>query len=45
MWVKKNIKDSLSGRTSPLPTQIVGNEEFAPMAQSADQQRTTGASH
>jgi predicted TIM-barrel fold metal-dependent hydrolase len=39
MWLKKNIKDALTGRASPLPTQIVGNEEFAPMRQSRDQQR------
>jgi predicted TIM-barrel fold metal-dependent hydrolase len=39
MWIKKNIKDSLNDRASPLPTQIVGNEEFAPMPQSADQRR------
>lgn len=37
--IRKNYKDWLSGKRTPLPTQIVSNEEFYPMPQTADQQR------
>ncbi|HJP03598.1 MAG: hypothetical protein CL799_11060 [Chromatiales bacterium] len=39
MWIKKDVKDAQSGLASPLPTQIVGNEEFAPMPQTDAQKR------
>jgi predicted TIM-barrel fold metal-dependent hydrolase len=39
MWRRKNHKDMLTGLASPLPTQIVGNEEFAPMPQTRDQRQ------
>ena len=39
MWKKKNHKDSQTGLASPLPTQIVGNEEIVPMPQTAAQKR------
>ena len=39
MWQKKNHKDWRTGLASPLPTQIVGNEEIVPMPQTADQKR------
>jgi hypothetical protein len=39
MWKKKNHKDWQTGLASPLPTQIVGNEEIVPMPQTAAQKR------
>jgi len=39
MWRKKNHKDNETGLASPLPTQIIGNEEFAPLPQTPDQKR------
>ncbi|MEE9136518.1 MAG: amidohydrolase, partial [Gammaproteobacteria bacterium] len=39
MWMKKNVRDRLTGLMSPVPTQIVSNEEFVPMRQTHDQQR------
>jgi predicted TIM-barrel fold metal-dependent hydrolase len=42
MLIKKNFKDATSGRATPLPTQIVGNEEFVPMPQT-DKQRNVEA--
>ena len=40
MLKKKDQHDRDTGLASPLPTQIVGNEEFAPMPQSADQKKS-----
>jgi hypothetical protein len=37
--IRKSYKDWLSGGRTPLPTQIVSNEEFYPMPQTADQRR------
>jgi len=37
--IRKSYKDWLSRRRTPLPTQIVSNEEFYPMPQTADQRR------
>ncbi len=37
MWRKKNEQDQQTGLTSPLPTQVVSNEEFVPMRQTDDQ--------
>lgn len=39
MWIPKNRKDRQTGNHSPLPTQVVSNEEFLPMPQTADQKR------
>ncbi len=39
MWIRKSDKDRQTGRATPVPTQIVGNEEFDPMPQTADQKR------
>jgi hypothetical protein len=39
MWIRKNRKDRLIGRCTPIPTQIVSNEEFVPMPQTEDQRR------
>ena len=37
MWMKKNARDRMTGALSPVPTQIVSNEEFVPMRQTHDQ--------
>ncbi len=39
MWIRKNIKDRLTGTCTPIPTQVVSNEEYFPMPQTADQKR------
>jgi len=39
MWIRKSDKDRAAGGGTPVPTQIVGNEEFDPMPQTADQRR------
>jgi hypothetical protein len=39
MWMRKNRKDRLLGRNTPIPTQVVSNEEFMPMPQTEDQRR------
>ena len=39
MWYRKNYLDHLRGRNTPLPTQIVSNEEFYPLPQTHDQKR------
>ncbi len=39
MWIRKNRKDRMIGRCTPIPTQIVSNEEFVPMPQTEDQRR------
>lgn len=39
MWIRKSDKDRQTGLGTPVPTQIVGNEEFDPMPQTADQRR------
>ena len=39
MWIRKSDKDRQTGRGTPVPTQIVSNEEFQPMPQTPDQQR------
>jgi hypothetical protein len=39
MWIRKNHLDLLKGRNLPIPTQIVSNEEFYPMSQTAEQAR------
>jgi predicted TIM-barrel fold metal-dependent hydrolase len=39
MWIRKSHKDRLTGTNIPLPMQVVSNEEFQPMPQSADQKK------
>ena len=39
MWIRKSRKDQLSGNNTPLPTQVVSNEEYYPMPQTHDQKR------
>ena len=39
MWIRKSRKDQLTGRRTPLPTQVVSNEEYFPMPQSENQKR------
>ena len=39
MWIRKSRKDRLTGKNLPLPTQVVSNEEYYPMPQSADQKK------
>lgn len=45
MWIRKNRRDAGSGRCTPIPTQIVSNEEFVPMPQTADQRRVESRIH
>ncbi len=39
MWVRKAVRDMKKGVDSPMPTQIVSNEEFIPRPQSEPQKR------
>jgi predicted TIM-barrel fold metal-dependent hydrolase len=39
MWIKKTAKDQESGEGTPIPTQIVSNEEFPPLPQTQDQKK------
>ncbi len=39
MWVRKSDKDRREDRFTPVPTQVVSNEEYLPMPQSEDQRR------
>ena len=39
MWIRKSDQDRQTGLGTPVPTQIVGNEEFDPMPQTVDQKR------
>ncbi len=39
MWIRKSRKDQLTGVRTPLPTQVVSNEEFEPMPQTMDQRK------
>jgi predicted TIM-barrel fold metal-dependent hydrolase len=39
MWIRKSRKDQLTGKNTPLPTQIISTEEYYPMPQSEDQRR------
>ncbi len=39
MWMKKTAKDRATGGGTPIPTQIVSNEEFPPLPQTPDQKR------
>lgn len=39
MWQKKSSKDAANPDRGPIPTQIVSNEEFPPLPQTADQKK------
>lgn len=39
MWIRKSDKDRLLNCATPIPTQVVSNEEFYPMPQTQDQKR------
>ena len=39
MWMRKSEKDRQEDRCTPIPTQVVSNEEYIPMPQSEDQRR------
>ena len=39
MWVRKGDKDQASGVDSPIPTQVVSNEEFIPRPQTQRQKQ------
>ena len=39
MWVPKWLRDRDKGVDSPMPTQVVSNEEFTPRPQTPDQKR------
>lgn len=39
MWIRKSDKDRLLDRNTPIPTQVVSNEEYYPMPQTQDQKR------
>ncbi len=39
MWIRKSDEDRRLKRFTPIPTQVVSNEEFIPMPQSADQRK------
>jgi predicted TIM-barrel fold metal-dependent hydrolase len=37
MWLRKSEKDRRLGRNTPIPTQVVSNEEYHPLPQTKDQ--------
>jgi len=37
MWIPKGLRDLKKGVDSPMPTQVVSNEEFIPRRQSEPQ--------
>jgi predicted TIM-barrel fold metal-dependent hydrolase len=39
MWKKKTAQDHETGEGTPIPTQIVSNEEFPPLPQTPDQKK------
>lgn len=39
MWIRKDWKDRQTGNHSPIPTQVVSNEEFIPLPQTEKQKR------
>lgn len=45
MWIRKSDKDRARDSFTPVPTQIVGNEEFEPMPQTPDQRRVEQRIH
>ncbi|HEY6330854.1 MAG TPA: hypothetical protein VI756_16100, partial [Blastocatellia bacterium] len=39
MWIRKGLRDKLKGVDSPMPTQVVSNEEFIPRPQTERQKK------
>ena len=39
MWIRKSDRDRQSGNATPVPTQIVGNEELEHLQKKKDQRR------
>ena len=39
MWVKKFHKDDIEDKRSPIPTQVVSNEEYLPRPQTKQQKQ------
>ena len=39
MWVKKFHKDDVEDKRSPIPTQVVSNEEYLPRPQTKQQKQ------
>src|ERR1051325_11935154 len=39
MWIRKAIRDEQKGVDSPMPTQVVSNEEFKPRPQNEKQKK------
>jgi uncharacterized protein len=39
MWIRKAVRDQQKGVDSPMPTQVVSNEEFEPRPQSSTQKK------
>ena len=45
MWIKKFHKDDTEDLRSPIPTQVVSNEEYLPRPQTTDQKRVEAIIH
>jgi predicted TIM-barrel fold metal-dependent hydrolase len=45
MWIRKSDHDRETGTATPVPTRIVGNEEFQPLPQTPDQRRVEQRIH
>ncbi len=45
MWIPKFLKDRMTGNDSPIPTQIISNEEFSPHPQTWNQKRVQARIH
>lgn len=39
MWIRKAVRDQMKGVDSPMPTQVVSNEEIIPMPQTTKQKQ------
>ena len=39
MWIRKAVRDARKGVDSPVPTQVVSNEEFIPRPQNSRQKQ------
>ena len=45
MWVKKFHKDDSEDSRTPIPTQVVSNEEYLPRPQTPDQKKVEAIIH
>jgi uncharacterized protein len=45
MWIRKALRDHLKGVDSPMPTQVVSNEEFIPRRQTTQQKQLEAVIH